>query len=231
MVKTAVEVDPRLIAFVLPSIPESVRIARLHVRAALGFHGLAEYVEDAEIITSELVTNAVQHVRIDGFGTVGVTLARAWNPPAVTVVVSDSSPDGPVQRDALAGSERGRGLQIVEALSAHWGWRPQVGGKVIYAVLAREARPVMADIPDLPMPHHIDADYSPQCIKLAQALRDRIESGEYRHGDTFPAADLAHEYNVSIRITYSALAVLTANRYISRPGSLTSYRVTWQAET
>ena len=139
MASTAVEVDPRLIVFVFPSIPESVRIARLHVRAALGFHGLGEYADDAEIITSELVTNAVQHVRDDGTGTIVVTLARVLNPAAVTVVVSDSSSQGPIRRDTSADSDHGRGLQIVEALSAHWGWRQEDGGKAVFAVLAREA--------------------------------------------------------------------------------------------
>jgi anti-sigma regulatory factor (Ser/Thr protein kinase) len=137
MVRAVVEVDPRLIAFVLPSIPESVRIARLHIRTALGFHGLADYIEDAEIVTSELVTNAVHHVRGDGTETIGVTLARAWNPPAVTVVVSDSSPDGPCRCDPSADREQGRGLQIVAALSARWGWHPQDGGKAVFAVIAR----------------------------------------------------------------------------------------------
>jgi anti-sigma regulatory factor (Ser/Thr protein kinase) len=79
MAGTAVEIDPRLITFVFPSIPESVRIARLHVRAALGFHELDRYADDAEIITSELVTNAIQHVRDNGTGTIVVTLARVWN--------------------------------------------------------------------------------------------------------------------------------------------------------
>jgi two-component sensor histidine kinase len=139
MARTAVEVDPRLISFVLPSTPESVRMARFHVQAELGFHGLADYAEDAGIITSELVTNAVQHVRGDGSETIGVTLARASNPPAVTVVVSDSSPDGPRRCNPPADGEQGRGLQIVEALAAHWGWHPQDGGKAIFAVLAREA--------------------------------------------------------------------------------------------
>jgi anti-sigma regulatory factor (Ser/Thr protein kinase) len=139
MASTAVEAYPRLIVFVFPSIPESVRIARLHVRAALGFHGLGEYADDAEIITSELVTNAVQHVRDDGTGTIVVTLARVLNPAAVTVVVSDSSSQGPIRRDTSADSDHGRGLQIVEALSAHWGWRQEDGGKAVFAVLAREA--------------------------------------------------------------------------------------------
>jgi hypothetical protein len=47
MANTAVESGPRLIAFVLPSIPESVPVARLHVRVALGFHGLGEYLPDS----------------------------------------------------------------------------------------------------------------------------------------------------------------------------------------
>jgi hypothetical protein len=56
----------------------------------------------------------------------------------VTVAVSDSSPQVPVRRATPAGSEQGRGLQIVGALSAHWGWRCEGGRKVVFAVLARE---------------------------------------------------------------------------------------------
>jgi len=139
MAGTAVETDPQLITFMLPSIPESVRMARFHVRAALGFHELDDYADDAAIITSELVTNAIQHVCGDGRETIGVTLARSRNPEGVTVVVSDSSPAGPVMRETSADSTQGRGLQIVEALSAHWGWHLEGGGKAIFAILAREA--------------------------------------------------------------------------------------------
>ena len=87
----------------------------------------------------------------------------------------------------------------------------------------------MADISDLPTLHDIDADYTPQYVKLARILRDKIETGEYHHGDILPAADLAGEYKVSVRVTYSALAMLAANRYLSRPGAFRSYSVTWQA--
>jgi len=139
MAHPAVEAGPRLIAFVLPGIPESVPVARFRVRATLGFRGLGEYADDAEIITSELVTNAVQHACGNGTGTIGVTLARTWNPAAVTVVVSDSSPEGPIKRDRRADSEQGRGLQIVEALSARWGWHRQDCGKAVFATLARDA--------------------------------------------------------------------------------------------
>lgn len=89
----------------------------------------------------------------------------------------------------------------------------------------------MADISDLPMLHDIDADYSPQYIKLAWALRGTIESGQYRQGNILPAADIARKYKVCIRVTYCAFAILAANRYISHPGAATSYSVTWRAGT
>ena len=139
MARTTAAADPQLIAFTVPGIPASVRIARSHVRAALGLHGLGEFADDAAAVTSELVTNAVEHVCGPGAGPIGVTLALAWDPVRVTVTVSDSSPEGPVRRDTPAGSERGRGLQIVAALSARWGWHRHGDGKAVFAVLAQEA--------------------------------------------------------------------------------------------
>ena len=138
MARTATQASPRLIALVLPGIPGSVPVARWHVRDALGLHGMGEFAQDAAIITSELVANAVQHACGNGAARIGVTLTWAGNPAAVTVVVSDSSPQGPVRRETPADGEQGRGLQIVEALSTHWGWRYEDGGKAVFAVLARE---------------------------------------------------------------------------------------------
>jgi DNA-binding GntR family transcriptional regulator len=87
----------------------------------------------------------------------------------------------------------------------------------------------MADISDLPMLHDIDADYTPQYVKLARVLRDKIESGEYQRGDTLPAADLAREHGVSLRVAWNALAILAANRYVSCYRAFRPYSVTWQA--
>ena len=139
MATTATQASPRLIALALPGIPESVSVARLRVRDALGLHGLGEYADDAEIITSELVTNAVQHACGNDTKTIGVTLTHAGSPATVTITVSDPSPHGPVRRDTPTSGEQGRGLQIVEALSAHWGWRREDCGKAVFAVLVREA--------------------------------------------------------------------------------------------
>ena len=139
MATTTTEADPRLIALALRSCPESVPMARRQVRAALSMHGLGEYADDAEIITSELVTNAVQHA----------CAQRHQDDQSVTHPYRESGsgdrrrvgflPARPHQARHPPGSEQGRGLQIVEALSAHWGWRPEDGGKAVFAVLARKA--------------------------------------------------------------------------------------------
>lgn len=139
MTRTAIGADPQLTAFVLPGIPESVPIARFYIRAALGFHQLGQYADDAEAITSELVTNAIQHVSGDDTETIVVALVHTRDPESVTVLVTDSSSEGPVKREPSDLSEQGRGLLIVDQLSVRWGWILKEGGKAVYAILAKEA--------------------------------------------------------------------------------------------
>lgn len=124
-----------LIAFTLPSTPHSVQMARFYVRAALRYHELGGYAEDAEMVTSELVTNAVKHAGALKFG---LEIMHMVDSGAVAVIVTDPSPYPPVKRNPSEDTERGRGLNIVEALSASWGWRLQDPGKAVYAILARE---------------------------------------------------------------------------------------------
>jgi DNA-binding GntR family transcriptional regulator len=85
----------------------------------------------------------------------------------------------------------------------------------------------MAHISDLPMLHDIDADYTPQYVKLARLLRNKIESGQYRHGDALPAADLAREHGVSVNVVWSALGMLAANRFVTHTGNFRPYSVIW----
>ena len=86
----------------------------------------------------------------------------------------------------------------------------------------------MEAIADLPMLHDMDADYSPQYVKLARILRDKIKAGEYQHGARLPADTLAAEHQVSVRVAWHALEMLAANRYVHQPGRFASYTVTWQ---
>jgi anti-sigma regulatory factor (Ser/Thr protein kinase) len=136
---TAIHADI-MIALVLTSDPSQVGITRCLVRAALEYRGLGHYASEAEIITSELVTNAIQHASTSDPTTekIGVTLVRVWDEEGISVVVTDPSPTPPVKRETTTASDRGRGLQIVEALSAHWGWHHEQRGKAVYAILAKE---------------------------------------------------------------------------------------------
>jgi DNA-binding GntR family transcriptional regulator len=86
----------------------------------------------------------------------------------------------------------------------------------------------MEAISDLPMLHDLDADYSPQYIKLARIVRDRIEADHYQHGQYIPASALAHEFKVSMRVAENALLTLAANRYVARLGRFKPHQVDWQ---
>ena len=125
-----------LIAFTLPSTPYSVQIARFYVRAALNYHDLGRYAQDAETITSELVTNAITHAH--GVA-ISLEVIRLAGSGAVSVIVADNSPEPPVLRAPDAEFEHGRGLHIVNALSIRWGWTPQDAGKAVYAILNSRA--------------------------------------------------------------------------------------------
>jgi anti-sigma regulatory factor (Ser/Thr protein kinase) len=125
-----------LIGFTLPSTPYSVQMARFYIRAALTYHKLGDYAEDVEMVTSELVTNAIRHAGALKFGLEVMRLAGSG---AVAVIVTDSSPIPPVKLDLSEDIEHGRGLRIVDSLSTSWGWRPQDPGKAVYAILAKGA--------------------------------------------------------------------------------------------
>ena len=87
----------------------------------------------------------------------------------------------------------------------------------------------MDAISELPMLYDIDADYSPQYVKLARILRSKITSGEYHHGDPLLADKLASEHKVSTRVVCHTMEMLAANRYVHRAGYFAPYVVTWRA--
>jgi hypothetical protein len=101
-------------------------------------------VDSAELIASELATNAVestgitdphpQYADLEGLPTIGVQLqVRA---DALRIAVWDSSDKPPVPEAAQNDAESGRGLLLVEALSTRWGVHgSQAGGKVVWADL------------------------------------------------------------------------------------------------
>jgi len=115
-----------LIAFTMPGTPCSVRMARFYVRTTLAFHDLGDYADDAETVTSELVSNAIKHASAARFE---LEIVRLEGFRAVAVIVTDPSSQPPVKRHVDEFSTHGRGLVVVDALSFHLGWRPNAYAK------------------------------------------------------------------------------------------------------
>jgi anti-sigma regulatory factor (Ser/Thr protein kinase) len=109
--------------------PEGVRDARRLARSCASELGLDG--DDLALVVTELVTNAVRH----GAPPVGLEIDPGEH--AVTVVVTDGSSDEPRPRDAAPTDEGGRGLELVEALTADSGVRPAPPGKAVWVELAR----------------------------------------------------------------------------------------------
>ncbi|MFW3477118.1 ATP-binding protein [Streptomyces microflavus] len=122
----------------LPRSAESARRARRLVRLALNVWGLTGVQDTAELVVSELLTNAVLHARRDQARVTVVRLGEG----RVRVAVVDLSKDCPAPRAAGGGAESGRGLGIVEELSGgRWGVDPLPWGKRVWATLGPEVEP------------------------------------------------------------------------------------------
>ncbi len=109
----------------LSSGPESAKIAREFTTATLHNWDLDELATDAVIIATELVTNAIRHGTCcctDGAGNGQVELAWQRDASRVICVVTDGSPKPPMLAPGDLESESGRGLYVVQALAASWGW-------------------------------------------------------------------------------------------------------------
>jgi anti-sigma regulatory factor (Ser/Thr protein kinase) len=115
-------------------VPGSVPRARRHARRALSEWNLGTLGEAAELVVSELVTNAIRASR-DAGGHRPVRLWLAAGRARVAVGVWDGSPDPPVPGQPSDTDESGRGLLLVEAVSTAWDWYPEDGGKIVRALL------------------------------------------------------------------------------------------------
>jgi anti-sigma regulatory factor (Ser/Thr protein kinase) len=118
--------------------------ARLHARAVLAEWGLHSLAESAELIVSELVTNAIRastrsngQPRYDGAGLPVVVVRLGTDGERVMIEVWDGIPGAPVAERAGPDDESGRGLVLVEAVCARWSWETVPGwpGKVVWAEL------------------------------------------------------------------------------------------------
>ncbi|GAA1266814.1 hypothetical protein Psi02_08500 [Planotetraspora silvatica] len=114
------------VTWVLPDDPSAVPEGRHRIRMTLTEWRLDDQVDLAELLADELITNALLH---------------AWGKPLLTLSlidgtlrceVNDLSPELPRMRLPDAGEEHGRGLQLLDQLSARWGSVLTYTGKVVW---------------------------------------------------------------------------------------------------
>ena len=130
----------------LAAFPSAVPCARLHTRQILWEWGQAALAESAELLVSELISNAVQASsevasgRQHGATTDHMPTVRFWlaaDRQRVLIQVWDSCQRKPERRDLGLEAESGRGLLLVEALSSGWGSfaDDHHDGKVVWALV------------------------------------------------------------------------------------------------
>jgi CheY-like chemotaxis protein len=114
--------------------PSDVAVARRFVIERCGVWGCADVVDDAELVTSELVTHPFVHAAPECHFGVGLSET------VLRLQVIDGGADSPAPKTAGDDDEHGRGLLLVSLLCAAWGTEPLPGGgKVVWAELLRRS--------------------------------------------------------------------------------------------
>lgn len=115
------------------------RQARRLLDTALAEWGLGHLADAADLITSELVTNAVMH----GTEPALFNLYTDREPGAglLFIEIEDAGAHMPEMRDADDDATSGRGLLLVDVLAEDWGTEPLGSGKRVWASLAIAEKP------------------------------------------------------------------------------------------
>jgi anti-sigma regulatory factor (Ser/Thr protein kinase) len=125
----------------IPARPSEVARVRRAIRAALVRYGLdRDHADVAQLLGSELVMNAVLH------GGEPIVVRVSVERDSTVIEVSDGSTALPVLG---AGTERRRGLHVVDAMSTDWGTvvSEQGGGKTVWCSIAHTRLPAAPDGP------------------------------------------------------------------------------------
>ncbi|REK84579.1 ATP-binding protein [Streptomyces inhibens] len=125
---------PLTAVHLFPSADQSAGRAREALRPQLQDWGLAgELADSAELLLSELVTNAVKAEAPPG---AEVTVRFELSAGRLRLEVQDASDELPVMTHPEEDAECGRGLVLLDALASGWGVTPDGIGKAVWAELA-----------------------------------------------------------------------------------------------
>lgn len=118
-----------------PRSPRSVGQARHHLTAVLDGWDLGHLAEPAVLVLSELLTNSVRHTRAPRDRLIETRYERTAD--GLRIEVHDADPTPPLLQNPSADGESGRGLALVDVLTAgRWGVAARNGiGKRTWAVV------------------------------------------------------------------------------------------------
>jgi serine/threonine-protein kinase RsbW len=106
-------------------------MARQATRDALVTWRLAYLEENAVLLVSELVTNAVRHARGGDAIMLELQAVGTW----LRIEVTDADPQWPQPRTPAGFDGSGFGFVLVDALAGKWGVRETATGKAVWAEL------------------------------------------------------------------------------------------------
>jgi anti-sigma regulatory factor (Ser/Thr protein kinase) len=164
----------------LGALSSAVPCACLHIKHVLWDWGLNSLAETAELLVSELVTNAVNATGQPG-QTVSVNLAGSATRVLIEVGDADPQPPGPKESGEDGASD---GVLLVAALSTRWDWYPTQDppGKVVWCELATDPPALAPAAPPAPLPRRVPrARPKPQAeivtdLDILRRLRDHLRS-------------------------------------------------------
>lgn len=129
----------------IPGWPDRVRDARSFIRHALEPAREID-TEAATLLTSELVTNAIQHTRSGTSGGTVTVVVEAVPDGVLVEVIDDGAADVPVVKGELYAGE-GHGLFLVQRLATQWGYLRGPTGTTVWFHLALPRQPNPPDPP------------------------------------------------------------------------------------
>jgi CheY-like chemotaxis protein len=110
----------------LPADRTSGAQARRRLRVVLADWQLSDLIDDAELLATELINNAVVHASSD----VLVTAERRSD--ALRIAVTDTGAGTPYRPDTRVGDTHGRGLMLVEGIASAWGTAVDGSAKTVW---------------------------------------------------------------------------------------------------
>lgn len=124
---------PAPASVLLPHTLASVRAARETLTGDLAARGIpAEAVDDAVLVVSEILSNALKHARPLESGQLQVSWVVGSGAIEIRVTDGGSSQQPNIQAPSLS-SLGGRGLSIVDSLCSDWGVRQDADGNTVWA--------------------------------------------------------------------------------------------------